>query len=148
MVTRDQDYLSTCNPTTKIPSEAFIASVCRSCVRPECVRSAYVDNATQAKIEHNTKISQYVDPESIPPSPLSYYPEEAPSAEEGVPVDAKPRDPWEAPKDTRYIDYREIQNPKDDPWSAEYEGPRELRIKPGGSVTFTGQKNGPAKKKR
>lgn len=153
MVKRDQDNLSLCNPTTKIPNEVFVAAVCVACNRPECFRSAYVDNATQAKIEHNTKIGQYVNPEEVPPSPLSYYPDEQPGVDaahvaptEGTP---RPRDPWEAPKEVRYIDYREIQNPKDDPWSVEYEGPRELRIKPGESVTLTGaRKNGPTKKAR
>lgn len=158
MLERDKDYLRDCNqPEWKISDDKFTTEVCTQCVRAECFRSAYRDTATRKKIDHNAKISQYTDPETVPPSPLSVYPDEiipelavvetaptvvAPPVQEPQ----RPSDPWTAPKDERYIDYREIADPKKDPWSSEYEGPRELRVKPGETVVIGGKnRHGPTK---
>ncbi len=86
----------------------------------------------------------------MPVSPLSNYPEEAtpaPALQVQGPTIEKPSDPWTVPKDERYIDYREIADPKKDPWSPDYDGPRELRIKPGETVVVGGKhSNVPPKK--
>ena len=176
---RTADYMGLCNPGTKYPIDVFEKEACRACVRPECKRSAYKDTATKKKIEHQEKIAKFVDPTTVPQSPLSVYPEESihraeipgethladdlhhsvgvltairtgaplptqgPPTQVDAPVEAvpqRPADPWEAPKDVRYIDYREVQDPKKDPWSAEYEGPRSLVVKPGGVVNLGGKR--------
>jgi hypothetical protein len=158
MLVRDKDYLDQCNPGGKLPQDLFAQDVCRVCTRPECVRSAYKDDATRRRLEHANKMLEFVDPTTAPVSPLSNYPDvEAAKAEEPAaapepapapvevaapqPPPQRPADPWEAPKDHRFIDYREIADPKQDPWSVEYEGPRELRISPGQAVVLTGKKN-------
>ena len=172
---RNRDYRHVCNPGEKIPPDVFKEEVCRACVRPECMHSAYVDTATQKKIQHHEKIGRFVVPEEVPLSPLSEYPEDRVVHRAEVPAVAEdasvlehsiqelraksqdpapvppplPSDPWEVPKDVRYNDYREISDPTKDPWSPEYAGPRELRIKPGESVTMGGKRShGPAKKAR
>lgn len=52
----------------------------------------------------------------------------------------RPADPWEVPKNYRRNIYKEYDDPKQDPWSAEYEGGRNLTVEPGATITLSGRK--------
>ena len=183
MLNRDQDYLEDCNPDKKYRVDEFTAVVCAQCSRPQCVRSSYRQTATDKKLERAEELTRFVDPETVPESPLSEYPEEVredgavvhravvpETAEDSKPLDeaalelarhqalpedhsvASPppapestspppkQDPWEVPHDFRHNIYKEFDDPKDDPWSADFEGPRRIHAEPGATITLTGRR--------
>jgi len=55
-------------------------------------------------------------------------------------IPSKPEDPWEIPKGLPVQLHREYDDPKQDPWSAEYEGPVHRRVAPGTTIILPGRK--------
>ncbi len=120
------DLMAECNPGSEHPAQQFEAVVCRQCANARCRRSSYADTATQKKIERHGALMG-LDPATTPPSPLS----------------GQGEDPWAvtprgsaSPMDL----YREYSDPKQDPWSAEYEGTINRTVKPGSTVRMPGKR--------
>jgi len=140
VLNRDQDYLEDCNPDKKYRVDEFTAVVCAQCSRPQCVRSSYRQTATDKKLERAEELTRFVDPETVPESPLSEYPEEV--REDGAVVHRAVVP--ETAEDSKPLDEAALElardDPKDDPWSADFEGPRRIHAEPGATITLTGRR--------
>ena len=92
--------------------------------------SATFDAAAQA-------LAQLALPPQAHPEVVEIPPAAPPT--ESTPEPPRPKDPWTAPEGVRMNIYKEFEEAKDDPWSAEYEGPRRIKAESGVTITLSGR---------
>ncbi len=159
------DLYSSCTANLTVTEAEFTKIACSQCAYPDCVRSRYSDTATQKKLTRHESLTTFVDPATVPRSPLSDLtvnrvpltpemdtsvdtsvqalqgkvspaPKPASSAPAPEPVDA-----WAAPVTGDVDLYREYDTPEDDPWSPSYRGGMSRKISPGSTVKMRGGKD-------